>query len=70
MLEGFYQIFHYTHHDRARTTIVSNAIIWRGKVIDCMQIRLNGDSSKPIINAANLILNSNCSQLETDDNED
>lgn len=63
--DGYYQSFHFTHHDRAKMTITPNLLVWCDKVINCIQIRFGGD--KPI--TANLILKSHCWQLEAD-NED
>ena len=68
--DGYYQTFQFKHHDRAETTITFNVLIWCDKVVDCIQIRFGGDRSRPIIDAANLVLNSHCWQLEIDKNED
>ena len=54
----------------SKTAITSNALIWSDKVIDCIQIRFDGDNNKPIIDAINLILNSRCWQLSMDNNKD
>lgn len=64
--KGRYYEKHFTlpHHDQAKMTTAFNALIRSEKVVDCIQIRFDGDSKKSIIYAANFILNSHCWKLK------
>ena len=64
------QTFNFNNVERAETTISNNAVIWCDNEIDCVRNRFDEDTNKPIIDAANMILNSWSILQEESSNEE